>query len=60
MKLKYIGRPEYFDGIYFIEGMIYSGRFYKDGNRWIVEIGYPKKIKIPYNCNPIGRYWEYC
>lgn len=59
MKLKYIGRPEYFDGIYFIEGMIYSGGIYNDGKRWIVEIGYPK-VKIPYNCNPTGRYWEYC
>ena len=68
--LKYIGKPEYFDGIFFYPDSKYNAfldKFHADTfdvhpkyvvkvwkNAWV---GY---IRIPYNCNPIGRYWEYC
>lgn len=66
--LRYIGTPEYFDGIFFIPGskyIAYMDRFYT-GNiklQYVVKV-YRKSdnryICIPYSHNPIGRYWEYC
>lgn len=66
--LRYIGTPEYFDGIYFLPGFKYRAwidRFYTSNTdlQYVVKI-YRKSdgvyICIPYSCNPIGRYWEYC
>ena len=66
--LRYIGTPEYFDGIFFIPGskyIAYIDRFYTSNIKlqYVVKV-YRKSdngyICIPYSHNPIGRYWEYC